>query len=279
MAALEHCELCPRRCRADRLHGELGKCRTGRQAILSSYAPHFGEEPPLVGSHGSGAIFFAYCNLRCIYCQNYTISQQGEGIPAGAAQIAQAMLSLQAIGCHNINLVTPTHVVPQILEALLLAAARGLELPLVYNCGGYESLETLALLDGVIDIYMPDMKYSSESLAREYSGVPDYPAVNRSAVKEMHRQVGDLRVDDDGVATRGLLVRHLVLPHGLAGTDGVARFLAEEVSPGTYLNVMPQYRPAYLAGNAPLLSRTLAGDEFQQAIGAAARCGLRQPDM
>ena len=210
--------------------------------MVSSYGPHFGEEAPLVGSHGSGTIFFTYCNLRCIFCQNYTISQLGEGDAIDREELARIMLSLQAMGCHNINLVSPTHVVPYILDALELAAGIGLYLPLVYNSGGYDSVETLELLDGIVDIYMPDMKYSDEETAEQLSGIKDYPRLNRAAVKEMHRQVGDLKLDEQGVAQCGLLVRHLVLPHNLAGTREVVRFLAQEVSSNTYLNIMAQYR-------------------------------------
>ena len=214
---LEDCELCPRCCHVNRLKGELGQCRTGERAVVSSYGPHFGEEAPLVGTGGSGTIFFAHCNLHCVFCQNCSISQLGEGSEVSSQDLAHMMLSLQHRGCHNINLVTPTHVVPQILEALELAVADGLNIPLVYNCGGYESVDTLRLLDGIVDIYMPDMKYADSSIARQYSGVEDYAAVNRAAVKEMHRQVGDLQIDDQGIAVRGLLVRHLVLPQRAGG--------------------------------------------------------------
>jgi len=277
-AILRRCQLCPRRCKVNRLDGETDKCRTAAQAVVSSYGPHFGEESPLVGSHGSGTIFFTHCNLRCIFCQNYNISQMGEGRAVTRQELARIMLALQARGCHNINLVTPTHVVPQILEALLLAVAQGLSIPLVYNCGGYESLGTLKLLNGIVDIYMPDMKYSSAKIALEYSGVEDYPAINRAAVKAMHQQVGDLQVDERGVATRGLLVRHLVLPYGLAGTDTVVRFLAEEVSKNTYLNVMAQYRPSHKAFGVPLLERPITKEEFLQAIHVAQRQGLTRLD-
>jgi len=277
-AILKSCELCPRRCRVDRLQGETGMCRTGAEAVVSSYGPHFGEEAPLVGLHGSGTIFFTHCNLRCMFCQNYTISQLGDGRVVSKGELARMMLSLQERGCHNINLVTPTHVVPQILEALNIAAGLGLLIPLVYNCGGYESLETLRLLDGIVDIYMPDMKYSDERGARRFSGVKDYPAVNRAAVKEMHGQVGDLELDERGVAKRGLLVRHLVLPHGIAGTEGVVRFLAEEVSPNTYLNVMAQYYPSHRAFKIPALSRPLTRQELAEAIGLAREHGLERLD-
>ena len=224
---LKNCELCPRCCRVDRLGGEKGMCRIASEALVSSYGPHFGEEAPLVGRGGSGTIFFSYCNLRCMFCQNYSISQLGQGRVASKGEVAKMMLALQERGCHNVNLVTPTHVAPQILEALEIAVGLGLSVPLVYNCGGYESVETLKLLDGIIDIYMPDMKYSDEMNARRFSGVKDYPEVNRAAVKEMHRQVGDLQIDERGVARRGLLIRHLVLPNGVAGTEGVVSFVAE----------------------------------------------------
>ncbi len=275
---LEDCILCPRQCRVNRLAGETGKCRGTSEVVVSSYGPHFGEEAPLVGQHGSGTIFFAYCNLRCIYCQNYTISQLGEGSVVSREQLADMMLSLQAKGCHNINLVSPTHVVPHILAALELAAGRGLYLPLVYNSGGYDSVETLKLLDGIVDIYMPDMKYSDAKIGEELSGIKDYPKANQAAVREMHRQVGDLQIDKAGVARRGLLVRHLVLPNRLAGTPEVVRFLAQKVSPNTYLNIMAQYHPCHQAFDRPLLSRPLQGQEFAEAITRAQQQGLCRLD-
>jgi len=277
-AMLEDCQLCPHRCRANRIQGKTGTCRTAATAIVSSYGPHFGEEKPLVGAHGSGAIFLSYCNLRCVFCQNYTISQQGEGEPVDANEIAGMMLSLQKRGCHNINLVTPTHVVPQILSALVIAAESGLSIPLVYNCGGYESVETLKLLDGVIDIYMPDMKYSDEPHARAFSGAKNYPDVNRKAVKEMHRQVGDLQIDGRGIATRGLLVRHLVMPNNIAGTKGVVSFLAAEISKETYLNVMDQYRPAHRAHEIPRIARPLHREEYLDAVKIATEYGFERLD-
>jgi putative pyruvate formate lyase activating enzyme len=277
-AILQSCQLCPRHCNVNRLGGETGMCRTASEAVVSSYGPHFGEEAPLVGTHGSGTIFFTNCNLRCMFCQNYPISQLGKGRAVAKGEIARMMLSLQQRGCHNINLVTPTHVVPQILEALQVAAGLGLSTPLVYNCGGYESIETLRLLDGIVDIYMPDMKYSDERNARRFSGVKDYPAVNREAIKEMHRQVGDLQMDERGIATRGLLIRHLVLPHGIAGTEGVVRFIAEEVSLHTYLNVMAQYHPAHRAFKIPALSRPLLREEFVDAVNLAREHGLERLD-
>ena len=270
--------MCPRRCGANRLAGESGKCHITGQAVISSYGPHFGEEAPLVGQHGSGTIFFTYCNLRCVFCQNYTISQLGEGWTVDKEELAKMMLSLQAKGCHNINLVSPTHVVPYILEALELAVGMGLCLPLVYNSGGYDSVETLELLDGIIDIYMPDMKYSDDKIAEQLSGIKDYPKVNKSAIKEMHRQVGDLQIDEQGIAQRGLLVRHLVLPNNLAGTEEIVAFLAQEVSTDTYLNIMAQYHPCYKAFDIPQLSRPVSKQEFYEAIDLAHRQGLNRLD-
>jgi putative pyruvate formate lyase activating enzyme len=256
----------------------LGKCSTGRQAIVSSFGPHFGEEAPLVGSGGSGTIFFAFCNLKCCFCQNYAISQLGEGREVEAGELASMMLSLERRGCHNINFVSPTHVVPQILEALEIAVEAGLSVPLVYNSGGYDAVDTLKLLDGVFDIYMPDMKYSDGQSAQRFSGIDDYPRINRAAVKEMHRQVGDLRWDDQGVATRGLLVRHLVLPDGMAGTAEACRFLSQEISVNTYLNVMAQYHPCYKAYDVPELARPISREEFVEAIATARNCGLHRLD-
>jgi len=243
-ARLEACDLCGRECGVNRRESNTGAgCHTGERAAVSSYGPHFGEEEPLVGSSGSGTIFFTWCNLRCQFCQNYQISQEGEGEEVEPEELAGMMLTLQAQSCHNINLVSPSHVVPQILAGLLIAAEAGLHLPLVYNTGGYDALKTLALLDGVIDIYMPDMKYTDSGVGQRLSKVGNYAAVNQAAVQEMHRQVGDLAVDSRGVARRGLLVRHLVLPEGLAGTENVVHFLRDEISSNTYINVMAQYRP------------------------------------
>ena len=275
---LESCSVCPRHCGVNRLSGEVGKCRTSREAIVSSYGPHFGEEAPLVGKHGSGTIFFTNCNLRCLFCQNYSISQLGEGEKVGKEELAYMMLSLQNKGCHNINLVSPTHVVPQILEALGVAVESGLHLPLVYNSGGYDSVETLRILDGVIDIYMPDMKYSDEEIAKELSGIEHYPSVNKAAVKEMHRQVSDLQISPDGIAQRGLLVRHLVLPNNLAGTEDVVSFLAREISPETYVNIMAQYHPCYKAFRIPGLTRRVSPTEFQEALKLAHKAGLSRLD-
>jgi len=275
---LERCDICPRECGVNRRKGETGICRTGEQAVISSHGPHFGEESPLVGTGGSGTVFFTHCNLRCQFCQNYEISQLGEGYPVEPEQLAAIFLRLQDRGCHNINLVSPTHVVPQILAALLIAAETGLRLPLVYNTGGYDSLATLQLLDGVVGIYMPDMKYADAQAAERYSKVSDYPAANQAAVKEMHRQTGDLTMDARGVAVRGLLVRHLVLPQGLAGTREIARFLAESVSKDTYINVMDQYHPCYKAGQLPLLNRRITPEEYREAVQIVRDAGLHRLD-
>ena len=273
---LKECTVCPRRCGIDRTAGELGFCGTGESAVVASYGPHFGEEPPLVGRCGSGTIFFCGCNLGCIFCQNYDISHLKRGSDTSSEELAAMMLSLQRGGCHNVNFVTPTHVVPQILEALVVARAGGLNIPLVYNCGGYESLETLKLLDGVIEIYMPDVKYSDNTVSETLCGAPDYWEVCRAAVKEMHRQVGDLRMNAGGVATSGLLVRHLVLPDGIAGTAEVMRFLANEISENTYVNVMEQYRPCYRAKEDVRLGRRITVNEFAEALDEARNHGLHR---
>ncbi len=274
---LSPCRVCPQNCRVDRLGGEVGACRIGRQAVVASYGPHFGEESPLVGSRGSGTVFFGGCNLRCLFCQNADISQSCEGTRVSPARLAEMMLDVQRQGCHNVNLVTPTHVVPQILEALVIAVAEGLRLPLVYNCGGYESLEVLRLLDGVVDIYMPDAKYDDAEVGERLSGVSDYPTVNRATLREMHRQVGDLVLDQWGVAIRGLLVRHLVLPRNLAGTAGIMAFLGE-LSAGTYVNVMAQYRPCYRAQEVAALARRLTPEEYAAALYAVREAGLSRLD-
>ena len=278
LSLLESCSVCPRRCGVNRLTGDVGECRTSREAMVSSYGPHFGEEAPLVGRHGSGTIFFTNCNLRCLFCQNASISQLGEGQKVSKEELAGMMLSLQAQGCHNINLVSPTHIVPQILEALELAVRAGLCLPLVYNSGGYDSIETLGILDGIIDIYMPDIKYDDEKTARELSSIENYPEINKAAIKEMHRQVGDLKINEEGVAQQGLLVRHLVLPHGLAGTKGVVEFLSKEISPDTYVNIMAQYHPCHKAVQIPSLGRRISSAEFREALFLAKKGGLSRLD-
>lgn len=275
---LSSCAVCAQNCRVNRQEGELGECRTGTVARISSYGPHLGEENPLRGWRGSGTIFFSRCNLHCQYCQNHDISQAESGYKVRAKDLAVIMLKLQKHGCHNINFVSPSHVVPQILEAVLIAAKSGLNLPLVYNTGGYDSLDTLKLLDGVVDIYMPDMKYSHADIARKYSKIPRYPQINRAAVLEMHSQVGDLTINDLGLAERGLLVRHLVLPNELAGTAEVVKLLSEEISQNTYLNIMRQYRPAYRANEYTQLNRPISQDEYSQAVGMAKAAGLNRLD-
>lgn len=275
---LKNCMLCPRACRVDRTAGEKGFCKTGDRPYVSSWNPHFGEEAPLVGSHGSGTIFFTHCNLGCLFCQNWTISHLDDGNIISFETLADIMLSLQGHGCHNINFVTPTHQVPMILRSLEIAIDKGLNVPLVYNCGGYESLETLKILNGVIDIYMPDFKYSDSKPAQKYSKAKDYPEVAKTAIKEMHRQVGDLVTDKRGIALRGLLVRHLVLPEGFAGTEAVVKFLAKEISPNTYTNIMAQYYPCYRAVEHPPLDRRITNEEFRKAVRDARDAGLKRLD-
>jgi len=248
------CMLCPRKCKVNRSKGQIGFCGIACLPVVSSVGPHFGEESVLVGRGGSGTIFFAGCNLGCIFCQNFDISHLRHGRQVTIEQVAQSMLDLQDYGCHNINFVTPTHVIPAIVAAIELARKQGLSIPTVYNTGGYDSIETLQLFDGYMDIYMPDMKYSDSEVAEELSHAPDYWQVNQAAVKEMHRQVGDLQVES-GLATRGLLVRHLVLPENLAGSFEIIDFLAEQISPKTTINVMDQYRPCYKAHLYPKINR------------------------
>jgi putative pyruvate formate lyase activating enzyme len=244
---LKECTVCPRRCSVDRTQGEKGFCRAGGLPEISSYGPHFGEERPLVGRGGSGTIFMTYCNLGCIFCQNYEISRMGHGEQISFDELSRIMVDLQRRGCHNINFVSPSHFVPHILKALPKAVEMGLSVPLVYNTGGYDSLEVIKLLDGIVDIYMPDFKYAQADVAQRYSQAADYPDVARAAIKEMHRQTGDLVIDEEqGIALRGLLVRHLVLPGGLAGTREVMHFLATEISPDTYVNIMDQIGRAHV---------------------------------
>lgn len=269
---LESCELCSRKCNVNRLEGEKGDCRAGKDLKVASYNPHFGEEDPLVGSKGSGTIFLSNCNLRCVYCQNYEISHMGIGRELTPQTAAKIMMELQNMGCHNINLVTPTQYTPHLVEAIKIAAGKGLELPIVWNCGGYENVETIKLLDGVVDIYMPDFKYSSSEPASKYSDAPDYFERCKEAVEEMFRQVGDLKTEG-GIAYRGLLVRHLVLPNGLAGSEEVLKFLAD-LSKDTYVNVMAQYRPAGEAYKFEELNRRPASEEFFQVIELAEELGL-----
>jgi putative pyruvate formate lyase activating enzyme len=276
---LEECSLCPRKCKINRLNGELGYCKSGKELKVSSFGPHFGEEPPLVGRFGSGTIFLTNCNLGCLYCQNYDISHLGQGEEVSLEELAGQMPSLQKRGCHNINFVTPTHFVPQIIASLARAIEKGLNVPLVYNCGGYESLEVLKLLEGIFDIYMPDIKYpdikyANEEVSKKYSNAGDYPDVVKEALLEMQRQVGDLIIDERGIAQRGLLIRHLVLPNQLAGTKEIMHFIAKEISPSAYVNIMDQYRPCYKAINYPQLSRGITREEYEEAVEIASQEGL-----
>ena len=277
-AIVKDCVLCPRKCRIDRLSGETGICKTAGAALVSSYTAHFGEEAPLVGRHGSGTIFFTHCNLLCNFCQNYDLSQEGHGSEVTDDQLAQMMVALQKAGCHNINFVTPSHVVPQILSALAIAVQNGLRVPLVYNSGGYDSVETLKLLEGVFDIYMPDFNFWDPEVAEKTCNAKEYPEVARNALKEMHRQVGDLTIDDRGIALRGLLIRHLVLPQGMAGTREVMRFIAEHLSADSYVNIMPQYRPCGRAAEIPALSAALSHGEFEKALQEAREEGIKRLD-
>ena len=262
---LESCRVCPHNCEVNRHEGELGYCKTGRRAIVSSYFPHHGEEFPIRGYRGSGTIFFSYCNMRCVYCQNYEISHFGEGKEVKPEDLANMMLELQDLGCHNINLVSPSHVVPQILEALLIAVEKGLSIPIVYNTSSFDSLESLRLLDGVVDIYLADLKYLSKEYGRKYSKVRDYPSHAMSAIREMYRQVGPLQVDEKGIAIRGVLIRHLVLPNDLSTTAEVMEFL-RSIDPRMAVNVMSQYRPCHRAWDYPELSRRITFEEFQRAV-------------
>ena len=272
---LTECRICPNKCNVNRLEGEEGSyCHSANEVIVSSFAPHFGEEPPLVGFSGSGTIFFTNCNLSCVFCQNYDISQLGHGSRGSVEQLAEIMLLLQNKGCHNINLVSPTHFVPQIVSALVIAVDKGVEIPIVYNCGGYESVETLKLLEDIIDIYMPDIKYSDSETAARLSGVKNYWDVVQSAVKEMHRQVGDLHINRRGITKRGLLIRHLVLPNNLAGTKKVIDFIASEISKETYVNIMDQYYPSNKANQYAELNRRITNEEYQLIINYAKQRGL-----
>lgn len=278
-AYYENCTLCPRDCRVDRTKAQVGKCQATATVRVSSAFPHFGEERPLVGRKGSGTIFFSHCGLRCVYCQNYNISFDGEGIDIPDERLAASMLKIQQMGCHNINLVTPTHYVPNIVNAILLAVPSGLKIPIVYNTSGYEKLEVLQLLDGIVDIYLPDFKYMDPENASKYSSEAfNYPHYARIAFKEMFRQVGDLKVAGGGIAQRGLMVRHLVLPNRIAGTKELLRFIATELSQTTYINIMRQYRPEYKANQYPELNRRITRQEYSEALKWARELGLTRLD-
>ncbi len=275
-AILNECKLCPRECGVNRNKGEKGYCKSDKHLMVSSVQPHFGEEDVLVGSNGSGTIFLTNCNLRCIYCQNYDISHLGYGQRMTEEELALSMLGLQKRGCHNINFVTPTHFTPQIVKAVKIAIEKGLRIPIVYNCGGYEAKSTIELLEGIVDIYMPDIKYSDAENAKRYSNAPDYFDRCKEAVKEMHRQVGDLKVDESGIAYRGLLIRHLVLPNGIAGSAEVLKFVATEISKEAYVNIMMQYRPMYKAYEYKELNRGIKMSEYREAIDIAREWGLHR---
>ncbi len=270
---LEPCNLCPRECGASRISGERGECGAGKDAEISSFGPHFGEEALLVGGGGSGTIFFAFCSLRCAFCQNFEISRGKDKYAVTTVELAGIMLELQRRGCANINLVTPTHYLPQIVDALSVAAGQGLRLPLVYNCSGYEKIEALRLLDQIVDIYMPDIKYADEIIAQKYSRIAGYPRIARKAIKEMHRQVGDLSLDKNGVAFKGLLIRHLVMPGDISGTAELMKFIAREISPNSWVNIMDQYHPAYFAYRYPEINRRVTRKEFLEALAAAREIG------
>jgi putative pyruvate formate lyase activating enzyme len=271
---LQNCRVCPRRCGVDRLNGERGICRVGKNPMISSYNVHFGEEPPISGTKGSGTIFFTGCNLRCIYCQNFPISQLGHGVEITTRDLAKRMISLQSRGCHNINLVTPTHFVPQILEALSFGWEMGFDLPLVYNSSGYDSIEALKLLDGIIDIYLPDMRYSDNRVAKRLSSAEDYVEVNREAIREMYRQVGNLVTNEDGIAKKGLLIRHLILPFDLAGSKKTFRFIKEEISTLVYVSLMGQYFPTFKAEKHVSINRKITHGEYEQAQESFFESGL-----
>jgi putative pyruvate formate lyase activating enzyme len=268
------CSLCPRKCQVNRLKEELGYCKTGSKAIVYSFLPHHGEEPPISGTGGSGTIFFAHCNMACVYCQNYEFSQRGQGRAIEAKDLAKIMLQLQKQGTHNINLVSPTHVLPQILQALLVAVPQGLRLPLVYNTGGYELAAVIKLLEGIVDIYLPDIRYVDNKAALRYSDAPDYPQYNQEAIKEMQQQVGVACINPQGILTRGLIVRHLVLPNDICGTDKIMQFISQEVSPQTYLSLMSQYLPYYKATDCKEIARRLTSQEYQTAKGLMEKYGL-----
>lgn len=275
---LQKCTLCPRNCEVNRTKGERGYCKSGRQAMISSFSPHFGEEEPLVGKYGSGTIFFTNCNLLCVFCQNYDISHQGYGKEITTEKLAEIMLYLQKLKCHNINFVTPTHFTPQILEGVGIAKERGLNIPLVYNCGGYEKVEILKLLEGIIDIYMPDFKFSDEGISKKLANADDYFEIAKHSLKEMQRQVGDLILDEKGIAQSGIILRHLVLPEGLAGTDKIFKFIKDEISTNIYINIMDQYRPCGRAEEFPEIYRRITLKEYQEAVNIALKYKLTRTD-
>ena len=274
---LQNCTVCPRNCKVNRLNGELGECKTGYEPVVSSHFAHIGEEAPLVGNRGSGTIFIAGCNLLCLFCQNYDISHTINGRPVSIKRFAEMMLELQEAGCHNINIVTPSHIVPQLVEALYLAAKIGLHLPIVYNSSGYDSLGSLRLLDGLIDIYMPDFKFYSDISGERYTAVKNYATVAKKVIKEMYKQVGDLIIEN-GISIKGLLIRHLVMPGMLEDSNKIFQYISSEISKNTYINIMPQYRPSGEARNYPEIDRPLHYSEFLEAVDLAKEVGLKRLD-
>jgi len=274
MKLLEDCTVCPRECRVNRMAGETSICGMDSRLKISSANLHFGEEPPISGNRGSGTIFLSGCNLKCAYCQNYPISQLRNGEYISPEELADEMINLQKRGAHNINFVTPTHYVPQLMQSMLIAYQKGLTLPIVYNTSGYDKVETLRLLDGIVEIYMPDMRYSREESSKCYSQASDYPEINRAAIREMHRQVGILELDKNDIALKGLLVRHLVLPEGISGSREIFEFIANEISPDTYVSLMSQYFPANRASSTKEISRRLKNSEFKAAVDSFHNTGL-----
>lgn len=273
---LKNCKICPRSCSINRIKGEKGFCNTGRYAHVASKQLHFGEEPPLVGRKGSGTIFFSYCNLGCLYCQNYTISHYGQGNKASPKKLAKKMINLQNKGAHNINFVTPTHIIPQIIEALDIAVDMGLNIPLVYNSGGYDKKETLQLLNGIFDIYMPDIKYSNSPISNKYSKAKDYWSICKEALKEMQKQVGELKVDSDGIAKKGVIVRHLILPNNISGSKKIIDFILNNISKNTYVNIMDQYYPCFKSSGYKELSRRITPSEYKNITEYAKKRGLNR---
>ncbi|MBN1932832.1 MAG: radical SAM protein [Desulfobacterales bacterium] len=275
---LNSCVLCPRECRINRIEGQLGICKTGKNAWLNAYKAHLGEETPLIGKNGSGTFFFTHCNLLCIFCQNYELSHEGRGKEISNSEMAEMMLILQEAECPNIHFISPTHVVPQILSALEIAVQKGLSIPLVYNSSGYESIETLKILDGIIDIYMPDFKFWDPDISEKLCSAYDYPEKARAAIIEMHRQVGDLVLDESGKAHRGLLLRHLIMPSGLAGTQNIMHFVAQEISPNTYVNIMPQFKPHGRSYEVKELMNCITEDDYADTLKAAREAGIHRID-
>jgi putative pyruvate formate lyase activating enzyme len=273
-ALLENCTVCPRECKVNRVKGEIGFCGIGTNPRVASYNVHHGEEPPISGTRGSGTIFFSGCNMKCKYCQNFPISQLRHGKEITTQELAEMMLYLQSKGCHNVNFVTPSHLIPQVLQSLSLAWEKGFNLPLVYNTSGYDSVKTLKLLDGIIDIYLPDMRYADDSIAKELSSAEDYVEINRLAIKEMYRQVGNLVIDEHGIAAKGLVIRHLILPHNQAGSEDIFRFIKTEVSEEAYVSLMGQYFPSYKAGECVSIDRKITPEEYESAVDSFFKAGL-----